>query len=793
MKRVKVVLLVLSTLICSGFVFADTINVPGDQPTIQAGINVAIDGDVVLVQSGTYVENINFNGKNIVVASLFYTTQDTSYISQTIIDGNQNGHVIEFSNDEDSTAVLCGFSVINGLTYYGGGIYCTESSPTINNVKITNNNAVGEFAHGGGMYCDESSPNLFDVLIAENSAMDNGGGMYCDESSPNLSNVIIDNNNADGNGGGIFFYESSSTLNNVIIRGNTATNECCCGGGVYLRNNSLLNLYKVQITDNIADMYGGSIYSKFSSLNASNSTISGNTVSEGGGAIYCYDNSVINLTNCILWGNYPQEIYISEYENPSSLIISYSDILGGENCIIINNNGIVNWLNGNIDNDPLFAEPLFNNFNLTWNSPCIDAGDQDSPLDPDGTITDMGAYYYDHSNYDLTFNSLADMNTARLGFGYTTDGASLYAVCGGTYEPPFYQINNIEKYDPNIDNWEIFVDELIPRRYCKAEYLQSTNSIYIFGGQTYYQTNPYTYTDTIEVVDVDNASVSYLPSNPIPTEYAGSATWNNKIYIFGGSQNGAYSDLFYEFDPTNNIWIQLPYMPEEKQTDGEIVDGILYVFGGYNGSASNRIDAYDIQNNEWSFIGYMPTGISAHHTTISGQYIWLIGDYDNLDFVAVFNTETYEFNQLNTNITGRRHCGTEVIGNYLYVYGGNIATGGPALSSLQYADISYLSIDDEPNVIPTTSTLFQNYPNPFNPETAISFSIKQNSKIELEIFNIKGQLVKSLINGQQNAGNHSVIWNGKDDNGNKVTSGIYLYKLQVNDKSVATRKCLLLK
>ena len=418
------------------------------------------------------------------------------------------------------------------------------------------------------------------------------------------------------------------------------------------------------------------------------------------------------------------------------------------------------------------------------------------------SLTSSGSYGYpdifvaklnNNISYDITFNSLADMNTARYGFGYCNDENYLYAIDGGTYEPPYYRVNNIERYDPTTNNWEIFVDGLIPRRYCRAEYIQSTNSIYIFGGQIYYVSNPATYTDTVDVVDVANGNITYLTSNPIPNTSSGSAVLNNKIYIFGGSQHGVYSSELYEFDPINNVWTQLPDMPEAKQTEGEVVDGILYVFGGYNGSVSNRIDAYDIQNSEWSFIDYMPVGISAHHTTVSGQYIWLIGGYDNLESVAVFNTETHEFTQLSNNMIGRRHCGTEVIGNSLYVFGGNIATYGPALSSLQYADISYLSINDEPNVIPSTITLFQNYPNPFYPKTTISFYIKQNCKIELEIFNIRGQKVKTLINDFMQPGYHTISWDGDNAYRNKVSSGLYFYKLSVNGITEVVKKCLLVK
>jgi len=85
---------------------ATIINVPADQPTIQAGIDAADDADTVLVKPGTYVENINYNGKLITVGSLFLTTLNTTYISTTIIDGDSLDTVVKFESGEDSTAVL---------------------------------------------------------------------------------------------------------------------------------------------------------------------------------------------------------------------------------------------------------------------------------------------------------------------------------------------------------------------------------------------------------------------------------------------------------------------------------------------------------------------------------------------------------------------------------------------------------------------------------------------------------------------------------------------------------------
>lgn len=93
----------------------------------------------------------------------------------------------------------------------------------------------------------------------------------------------------------------------------------------------------------------------------------------------------------------------------------------------------------------------------------------------------------------------------------------------------------------------------------------------------------------------------------------------------------------------------------------------------------------------------------------------------------------------------------------------------------------------------TKSILYQNYPNPFNPTTTISFSIPEDSKVGVSIYNIKGQKVKTLVNDELEKGLHKIIWDSKDNNGKSVSSGVYFYKLNVNGKDKAVRKCLLLK
>lgn len=109
------------------------------------------------------------------------------------------------------------------------------------------------------------------------------------------------------------------------------------------------------------------------------------------------------------------------------------------------------------------------------------------------------------------------------------------------------------------------------------------------------------------------------------------------------------------------------------------------------------------------------------------------------------------------------------------------------------ADISFsgtISIEDQPKVA-AIFELKQNYPNPFNPTTAIEFDLLKSGKTELEIYNSNGQLVKSLINSELNAGIHKVIWNGTDNHNTQVASGTYFYKVTTNNQTQFKRMLML--
>ncbi|MDP8204910.1 MAG: T9SS type A sorting domain-containing protein [Candidatus Tenebribacter mawsonii] len=119
----------------------------------------------------------------------------------------------------------------------------------------------------------------------------------------------------------------------------------------------------------------------------------------------------------------------------------------------------------------------------------------------------------------------------------------------------------------------------------------------------------------------------------------------------------------------------------------------------------------------------------------------------------------------------------------------------PFIDHPEYVEMIYNPVSAEDVQVSLEHYTISNYPNPFNPTTTISFNItaEHAESAELEIYNLKGQKVKKLVSRQFSAGQYSVIWNGDDESGKSVSSGLYFYKLNVNGKTKAVKKCLLLK
>jgi hypothetical protein len=221
-KGYFVCIFALSLILCSSIAFGATIRVPADHQTIQAAIDAASDGDMVLVADGTYKgegnKNIDFKGKEL-------TVQSENGPEKTIIDCENDGRGFYFHSGELADAFVSGFTITNGYTRdQGGGIYVNNSTPTITNCIIINNTASSHSnnSQGGGIYFGNAgSPTIANTVIMRNKSDYEGGGLYIYNASPYIINTTITRNVA-VNGGGLYVrYKPIPTLYNCILWGNT--------------------------------------------------------------------------------------------------------------------------------------------------------------------------------------------------------------------------------------------------------------------------------------------------------------------------------------------------------------------------------------------------------------------------------------------------------------------------------------------------------------------------------------------------------------------------------------------
>lgn len=269
-----------------------------DYTSIQEAINDAAytENEVILVHDGTYVENIDFQGKAITVRS--ENGPDACFI-----DGNASGSVVTFSFAEGENSVLEGFTIENGLAETGGGIYCSKSSPSITDCIIFGNRSRG---NGGGMAClSDSSPEITYCTIHSNTSENDGGGIYCDHSSPQIIHCTFSQNTAFWHGGGMYTDNySSPVISKCTVGRNTAL--WGDGGGMYSFYYSQPEVLDCIINDNTAAWGGGGIFcGGNSSATISDCIIHHNKAEdEGGGGIYCANSYSSTIRDCIIICNF---------------------------------------------------------------------------------------------------------------------------------------------------------------------------------------------------------------------------------------------------------------------------------------------------------------------------------------------------------------------------------------------------------------------------------------------------------------------------------------------------------
>lgn len=416
----------------------NTINVPASQPTIQAAINAASEGDTIVVAPGTYIENISFLGKAITV---------TSYegASRTIIDGGQNGTIVNFLGTETRKSVINGFTMTNNavplptqVTVQAYGILVGGASPTITNNIITKNRGFGISVTRGGPLVQGNTISYTATAgdPSQNYGRENDDGsaivIFQQASQPaEILNNTIEFNNAQCMGGAIQVgYGASPLVQNNIISNNISLGF---GGAITLINGNQLSIIQNLFYGNSSGAAGGAIYL---------SVVSDGT-NHGAGLVnlFIVNNTFVENTitlnplipnayrdgSQIAFGGFADQtgIYnniIDANDGHAAIACdpSYSHLSGTPPLTL--HNDILNFsgpkfggwcpdqtgTSGNISVDPGFVNRSGGNFQLATGSPAIDTGDNSAPNLPDHDIAfqpriqdatgliypliDMGAY-----------------------------------------------------------------------------------------------------------------------------------------------------------------------------------------------------------------------------------------------------------------------------------------------------------------------------------------------------------------------------------------------------------------
>ncbi len=728
-------------------------NIPGDFDLIQEGINAAATGDTILIHPGIYQENIDFIGKQITVSSLFHLTQDEIYIPLTVIQADSDEVAVNFSSLEDSLSILIGLT----LTAGNGAVMCDAASPTLQHLIIHNNSSDG---HGGGIYCEDANPIMQNLSINFNSSDGKGGGIYLLDSHPIMQNIILMNNSAQDEGGGIYLENSNSSADSLVLQNNSAVS----GGGIYSENSNTI-FSNIHLINNDSESDGGGICAvQESNTMLQNVFISGNASDDSGAGIYCH-NSEMSISGGTFQYNGSIEkgggVYLEDAEVEINDVLFYHNhsTEGGaiflETAILILYNCIV---------EMNFADEIGGGIAAELNS------------------------FLQIDNCEFNLNEAEEKGGAI----YLTDG-------GGVVDFSAITDNFTEGKGGGIycENSPLVFFELIV----------NDNVSYSDGGGIY-----------CDESDADFQNLTMI-GNSSGRDGGAIACLNSDITIFNGLFQNNYADddgTIYLGNDSQPILYNLTIVDNAVEDKG----GAVYCSSGspvlVNSIAANNTGSYGF----YLVSGEPDISYCNFHNNEDGNFRGFDNNIGVITTVNVNNAPCDEFYNIQFNPQ------FDLSGEFPYALRDNspsVNAGSPDISLIpdfdligntriygQYVDMgayenqNVLIVGVEESSIASAVINFSNYPNPFNPSTEIRLQIsdfRQIENAEITIYNLKGQKIKTLpvilsdaehcIEGCGMPLRYSAVWNGKDDNNQPVSSGIYFYHLNI--KNSPTGKMILLK
>ncbi len=236
---------------------------------------------------------------------------------------------------------------------------------------------------------------------------------------------------------------------------------------------------------------------------------------------------------------------------------------------------------------------------------------------------------------------------------------------------------------------------------------------------------------------------------------------------------------------TSNSWVELT--ADLSDYDGQECR-LAFVHCDVSDEYWLKMDDIYVNNARGEAVFGMGTGTKGTHKNDGTVYVSSLDrSRPTLDSYNIYRDGDYLATQNNVGITVWLDANIPD-GTYEYYVTAVYTDGGESDPS------NTVSVEDNNNntTTPKFTELSGNYPNPFNPVTTINYSLNEKSDVTVEVFNLKGQLVRTLVNETKDAGNHEVQWTGDDNNGKNVGSGVYFYKMRAG-RYTATKKMILLK